>query len=79
MPAAIVEGRLLTKCEVCGGLAPFGTGTDLRAAMKAKAEGNIEAARKALGKWYCGYNNGPVCLRGGNDGSVVRAEHQSEV
>lgn len=53
MPAAIIKGRLLKRCEVCGNPAQFGTNVNLTRAMKAHSDGQTDRAKKLLGRWYC--------------------------
>lgn len=43
----------LKKCEVCGEDAYFGEGVSLNRALGLLKDGNAEAARELLGKWYC--------------------------
>lgn len=55
MPAAIIKGRLHTRCETCGAEnAAFGFGVNLRRALEALAAGRIDAAKRLLGRWFCG-------------------------
>ena len=45
---------LLHKCEVCGDKnASFGDGVNLRLAVSNLEKGNIELAKKNLGRWHC--------------------------
>lgn len=45
---------VLTKlCEVCGADACFGVGVSLRLALNSLAAGEIDKAKRHLGKWYC--------------------------
>lgn len=44
---------LLHVCEVCGADAPFGFGVHFRLVLGKLAAGDIAAAKRHLGKWYC--------------------------
>jgi hypothetical protein len=47
-------GRVfLHSCEACGADASFGFGVSLRLALNALAVGDLAAAKRHLGKWYC--------------------------
>jgi hypothetical protein len=46
MPAALINGRLHTKCEVCGSSASFGHGVDIHLALAAVADGRLEHAKR---------------------------------
>lgn len=45
---------LVHTCEHCGADAPFGYGVHLRLALQRKAAGDLVAAKRHLGQWYCG-------------------------
>lgn len=77
MPAAIIDGRLQTKCEVCGCTASFGDESHLTKAMQAKAAGNISAAKHLLGKWYCGFRDGKPCCKS-IEAAEQEAKHEQE-
>ena len=54
MPAAIVQNRLLTKCETCGKDNPgYGYNVNLRRALNELAANRKDSAKKALRTWYC--------------------------
>lgn len=59
MPAAIINGKLEKKCEICGGSAYFGHDVNFLIAVTELRAGNIDRAKKHLGKWYCGM--GKMC------------------
>lgn len=60
MPASLKRIRetkgtaFLHVCEACGSEAPFGVGVDLGRALRALASGDMAAAKRHLGLWYCG-------------------------
>lgn len=54
MPAAIIKGKLLTKCDICGeDNASFGYGVNLRRALDELAANRINHAKRHLGQWRC--------------------------
>jgi len=53
MPAAILNGRLHTRCETCRAPAQFGEGVSLRRALDCAARGETDRAKENLGQWYC--------------------------
>ena len=59
MPASLKKLRngggsvFLHTCEVCGADASFGVGVSMRLALLRLAAGDLVAAKRHLGKWYC--------------------------